>query len=58
MSAAAYPLWFTLAVGCSAVSRRMLMVAERVGLRSQGWLAAVCFGLWSTLATLFFWGLA
>ena len=58
MSAAAYPLWFALAVGCTAVSGRMLVAAEREGLRSQGWLAAVCFGLWSALATLFFWGLA
>jgi hypothetical protein len=58
VSVAAYPLWFALAVGCSAVSGRMLMLAEREGLRSQGWLAAVCFGLWSTLASLFFWGLA
>jgi hypothetical protein len=58
VSPAAYPLWFALAVGCSAVSGRMLMAAEREGLRSQGWLAAVCFGLWSALAAVSFWGLA
>ena len=58
MSAAAYPLWFALAVGCSAVSGRMLMVAEREGQTSQAWLAAVCFGLWAALAAVSFWGLA
>jgi hypothetical protein len=53
---AAYPLWSMLALLCAAVSGRMLVAAEREGLPSQAWLAAVCFGLWSTLACLFFWG--
>jgi hypothetical protein len=53
---AAYPLWTVLAVVCAVVSARMLVAAEREGLSSQAWLAAGCFGLWSVLATLFFWG--
>jgi hypothetical protein len=53
---AAYPLWSVLALLCAAVSGRMLVAAEREGLPSQAWLAAVCFGLWSALACLFFWG--
>ncbi len=53
---AAYPLWAVLAILCAAVSGRMLVVAERKGMTSQAWLAGVCFGLWSVLATLFFWG--
>ena len=57
LAQAAYPTWFVFSVCCAAGSGRMLMAAEREGLRSQGWLAAVCFALWSTLSTLFFWGL-
>jgi hypothetical protein len=53
---AAYPLWFVLAILCAAVSGRMLVAAEREGLISRAWLAAVCFGLWSALAALYFWG--
>ena len=53
---ATYPLWTVLAVLCAAVSGRMLVAAEREGLASQAWLAAVCFGLWSTLAALCYWG--
>jgi hypothetical protein len=52
----AYPLWSMLALLCAAVSGRMLVAAEREGLPSQAWLAATCFGLWSALASLFFWG--
>jgi hypothetical protein len=53
---AAYLLWSVLAALCAVVSGRMLVVAEREGLISQAWLAAVCFGLWSALAALYFWG--
>jgi hypothetical protein len=53
---AAYPLWAVLSVVCAAVCSRMLVAAERKGLTSQAWLAAVCFGLWSALAALYFWG--
>jgi hypothetical protein len=53
---AVYLLWSVLAILCAAVSGRMLVVAEREGLTSQAWLAAVCFGLWSVLAALTFWG--
>ncbi len=53
---AAYPLLSVLAALCAVVSGRMLVVAEREGLISQAWLAAVCFGLWSALAALYFWG--
>jgi hypothetical protein len=55
---AVYPLWFVLAVMCSAVSGGMLVVAQREGQPSQAWLAAVCFGLWATLAAVSFWGMA
>ena len=52
-----YPLWCVLAILCAAVSGKMLVAAECEGLTSQAWLAAACFGLWSALATLyFFWG--
>ncbi len=53
---AAYPLWCVLAALCAAVCGRMLVAAEREGLISQAWLAAVSFVLWSALASLFFWG--
>jgi hypothetical protein len=54
---AAYPLLPVLAALCAAVSGRMLVAAEREGLASQAWLAAICFGLWSALAAMyFFWG--
>jgi hypothetical protein len=54
---AAYPLLSMLAAVCAAVCGRMLVAAEREGLISQAWLAAVCFALWSALAALyFFWG--
>jgi hypothetical protein len=53
---AAYPLLSVLSVLCAAVCGRMLVVAEREGVTSQAWLAAICFGLWSVLASLFFWG--
>ncbi len=53
---AAYPLFSMLSVLCAAVCGRMLLVAEREGLSSQAWLAAVSFGLWSALAALYFWG--
>jgi hypothetical protein len=33
----------------------MLMAAERAGLSSQAWIAAVCFALWALLAALTFW---
>jgi hypothetical protein len=52
----AYPLLSVLAALCAAVCGRMLVVAEREGLISQAWLAAVCFALWSALAALYFWG--
>ncbi len=55
---AAYPLWAALAILCAALSGRMLVAAEREGLSSQAWLAAVCFALWSVLAALYFWGAA
>jgi hypothetical protein len=55
---AVYPLWFVLAVICSAVSGGMLLAAEREGLSSQAWLSAVCFGLWAALAAVSFWGMA
>jgi hypothetical protein len=56
---AAYPLVSVLAALCAAVCGRMLVVAEREGLISQAWLAAVCFVLWSALAAVyFFWGAA
>jgi hypothetical protein len=58
LSVMAYPLWFALAVCCAAVSSRMLVAAEREGLTSQAWLAAVCFGLWTALAAVSFWGAA
>jgi hypothetical protein len=45
-----------LAILCAAVSGRMLVAAEREGLSSQAWLAAICFGLWSALAAVYFWG--
>jgi hypothetical protein len=53
---AAYPLLAMLSVVCAAVCGRMLVAAEREGLISQAWLAAVCFALWSALAALYFWG--
>jgi hypothetical protein len=53
---AAYPLWAALAILCAAVSGRMLVAAEREGLASQAWLAAICFALWSVLSALYFWG--
>ena len=53
---AAYPLWSVLALLCAAMSGRMLVAAEREGLSSQAWLAAASFGLWSALASVFFWG--
>jgi hypothetical protein len=53
---AAYPVLFVLAALCAAVSGRMLVAAEREGLISQAWLAAICFALWSALAALYFWG--
>jgi hypothetical protein len=53
---AAYPLLSMLSVVCAAVCGRMLVAAEREGLISQAWLAAVCFALWSALAALYFWG--
>jgi hypothetical protein len=53
---AATPLWGVLAILCATVSGRMLIAAEREGLASQAWLAALCFGLWSALAALYFWG--
>jgi hypothetical protein len=53
----AYPLLSALAALCAAVCGRMLVVAEREGLISQAWLAAVCFVLWSALAAVYFlWG--
>jgi hypothetical protein len=48
--------WAVLAILCAAVSGRMLVAAEREGLTSQAWLTAACFGLWSALAVLYFWG--
>jgi hypothetical protein len=33
---AAYPLWSMLAILCAAMSGRMLVAAEREGVRSQG----------------------
>jgi hypothetical protein len=42
---AAYPVWVALAILCAAVSGRMLVAAEREGLASQAWLAALCFGI-------------
>jgi hypothetical protein len=56
VTAGAYPLWSVLAILCAAVSGRMLVAAEREGLSSQAWLAAICFGLWSALAAVYFWG--
>ena len=53
---AAFPLLSGLAVLCTVVSGRMLVAVEREGLTSEAWLAAVCFGLWSALAALYFWG--
>jgi hypothetical protein len=53
---AAYPLWSVLAILCAAMSGRMLVAAEREGLPFQAWLAAASFGLWSALASVFFWG--
>jgi hypothetical protein len=53
---AAYPLLSMLSVLCAAVCGRMLVAAEREGLISHAWLAAICFALWSALASLFFWG--
>jgi hypothetical protein len=53
---AAYPLWSVLAILCAAMSGRMLLAAERERLPSQAWLAAASFGLWSALASVFFWG--
>jgi hypothetical protein len=53
---AAYPVLSVLSVVCAAVCGRMLVAAEREGLISQAWLAAVCFALWSALAALYFWG--
>jgi len=55
---AAYLLWTAFAIACAVMSGRMLVAAEREGLASQAWLAAGCFGLWSTLAALYFWGAA
>ncbi len=51
-----YSLWAMIATGCAALSGRMLIAAEHEGLSSQAWLAAICFGLWSMLAALAFWG--
>ena len=53
---ATYPLWSALAILCAALSGRMLIAAEREGLASQAWLAAICYALWSALASLLFWG--
>jgi hypothetical protein len=52
---AAFALWSVLAILCATVCGRMLMAAERAGLSSQAWLAAVCFALWALLAALTFW---
>ena len=52
---AAYPVLSVLSVLCAAVCGRMLMAAERAGLSSQAWIAAVCFALWALLAALTFW---
>jgi hypothetical protein len=49
---AAYPVLSVLAALCAAVCGRMLVAAEREGLISQAWLAALCFALWSALAAL------
>lgn len=53
---ATYPLEAVLATLFAAFSGRMLIVAEREGVTSQAWVAALCFCLWSVLASLFFWG--
>ncbi len=56
MTSAAYPACFALSVCCVAASGKMLMTSLDDGFSSQAWLSAVTFALWSTLATLFFWG--
>jgi hypothetical protein len=53
---AASPMLSVLSALCAAVCGRMLIVAEREGLSSQAWLAAVSFALWSAQAALYFWG--
>jgi hypothetical protein len=52
---AAYAQWSVLAILCATVCGWMLMAAEREGLSSQAWFAAVCFALWALLAALTFW---
>ncbi len=52
---AAYAHWSVLAMLCATVCGWMLLAAEREGLSSQAWLAAVCFALWALLAALTFW---
>ena len=58
LAQAAYPTWFVFSVCCAAASGRLLMASLDDGFRSQAWLSAATFALWSVLATLFFWGLA
>jgi hypothetical protein len=46
----AYPTRLIFSVCCSALRGKVLMTAEREGLTSQAWLAAVCFARWAGLA--------
>jgi hypothetical protein len=56
VTAGPYPLWFAFSASlCAVASGTMLMAADHEGLRSQAWLAAASFGLWSLLAAVCFW---
>jgi hypothetical protein len=58
MGAADYLAWSLLAALCAAGSVQLFVAAERHGALAQAWLAALAFGLWSTLTAVCFWGAA
>jgi hypothetical protein len=58
MGAADYLAWSLLAALCAAGSVQLFVAAERHGALAQAWLAAMAFGLWSTLTAVCFWGAA
>jgi hypothetical protein len=55
MGAADYLAWSLLTDLCTAGSVQLFVAAERHGALAQAWLAAMAFGLWSTLTTVCFW---
>jgi hypothetical protein len=55
MGVADYLAWSLLAALCAAGSVQLFVAAERHEALAQAWLAAMAFGLWSTLTTVCFW---